>query len=154
MTPVNLEYKGYHITTDKAQLQPEVIHAWLTEHAYWCKHIPFEVVKKAFDNSYTIGVLKDSRQIAYGRFITDYAVFAHLADVYVEEAHRGKGLGKKMMDILMGLDWVKSLRSMTLGTLDAHELYRKYGFGDLQRPERRMEIIKTGIYGGTKNKCK
>jgi GNAT superfamily N-acetyltransferase len=154
MTPVNLEYKGYHFTTDKERLQPEAIHAWLSENAYWCKHIPFDVVKSAFDNSYTLGILKDGKQIAYARFITDYAVFAHLADVYVEASHRGKGLSKKMMDILMEQDWVKNLRSITLGTLDAHELYRKYGFSELQYPDRRMEIQRPLIYGDSQNRCK
>lgn len=154
MEPVNISYKGYHITTDKAQLQPKAIHAWLTQHAYWCKNISFDIVKKAFDNSYTIGVLIDGKQIAYGRFITDYSVFAHLADVYVEELHRGKGLSKKMMEILMEQDWVKNLRSITLGTLDAQELYRKYGFSEPQYPDRRMEIQRPLIYGDNQNRCK
>ena len=79
--------------------------------------------------------------MAYARFITDYAIFAYLADVYVEEAHRGKGISKKMMDMLFDLDWVKSLKVIKLTTTNAQGLYRKYGFAEAKFPERLMEKI-------------
>ena len=154
MAPINIEYKGYLVTTDKTQLQPDTIHKWLSEKAYWCKNIPYNIVKSAFDNSYTIGALIDNKQIAYARLITDYTTFAYLADVYVEEAHRGNGISKKMMDILMALDWMKGLRKIMLGTLDAHELYRKYGFTESKYPDRIMEIARPTIYGDNHNRCK
>jgi GNAT superfamily N-acetyltransferase len=154
MTPVNIQYNGYLITTDKTKMQPTAIHKWLSAEAYWCKNIPFNVVKTAFDNSYCIGVLKDGVQIAYARLITDYATFAYLADVYVEDPHRGQGLSKQMMQVLMELDWVKGLRKVMLATLDAHELYKQYGFTPMVIPERFMEISRPVIYGDTKNVCK
>ncbi|RYD56418.1 MAG: GNAT family N-acetyltransferase [Sphingobacteriales bacterium] len=147
MTPINIEYNGYLITTDKALLQPEAIHRWLSEESYWSKHIPFSVVKTAFDHSYCIGVLKDGVQVGYARFVTDYATFAYLADVYVEEAHRGQGLSKKMMEVLMELGWVKGLRRIMLATLDAHGLYEQFGFTAPAIPERCMEITRPVIYG-------
>jgi len=151
---VNAEYKGYTITTDKGLLQPETIHKWLSENAYWCKHIPFHLVKNAFDNSYTIGAIKDGRQIAYARLITDYSIFGYLADVYVEEQHRGKGISKKMMELLMNEDWVKNLRVLMLATVDAKGLYEKFGFTDPKYPERLMQITRPAIYGDTENRCK
>lgn len=152
-SPITIEYKGYTVTTDKTKMQPVAIHKWLSEQSYWCKHIPFETVKTAFDNSYCIAVLNDGVQIGYARFVTDYARFAYLADVYVEEEHRGKGLSKKMMDTLMGLDWVSKLQKLMLGTLDAHGLYRQYGFKEIALPERFMEISRPHIYGDTRNVC-
>ena len=149
MKPVNVEYNGYLVTTDKTKMQPEAIHKWLSEESYWSKHIPYELVKAAFDNSYCIGVLKDGMQVGYGRLITDYVTFAYLADVYVEEQHRGQGLSKKMMEILMELDWVKNLRRLMLATLDAHELYKKFGFTPMVISERYMEISRPVIYGDT-----
>lgn len=146
---INIEFNGYLITTNKEAMQPASIHRWLSQEAYWCKNIPFETVKTAFDHSFCIGILKDDQQIGYARLITDYAVFAYLADVYVEPAHRGIGLSKKMMEILINLDWVKKLRGIKLATQDAHSLYKQFGFGPLAHPETMMEISRPKIYSDT-----
>lgn len=138
--PLNIEYKGYLITTDKQKMDIESIHKWLSEESYWVKGIPFETVKSGFDNSYCIGILKDGQQVGYGRLITDYTTIAYLADVYITAPHRGIGLSKKMMETLLGLDWVKKLRKVFLGTWDAHELYRQYGFKEIAEPARWMEL--------------
>ncbi len=151
--PVTINYKDYTITTDKTMLQPERIHRWLSEQSYWSRNIPFELVQRAFDHSFCMGVLKSRVQVGYARLITDYASFAYLADVYVEEAHRGQGLSKRMMDLLMDIDWVKGLRRIMLATLDAHELYERYGFVQPAFPERFMEISRPAIYGDHKNLC-
>jgi GNAT superfamily N-acetyltransferase len=154
MEIITVEHNGYIITTDKQQLQPEAIHKWLSEESYWSKNIPYDLVKKAFDNSYCIGILKDGKQIGYGRFITDYTTFAYLADVYVEEPYRGQGLSRKMMEILMEQDWVQGLRKLMLATLDAHGLYAKFGFTPMVISERYMEISRPIIYGDLHNICK
>lgn len=147
MQPITTVYSGYTITTDKSQLIIKDIHQWLSEEAYWCKGIPLDRVKTAFDNSYCIGAVIDGRQIAYARLVTDYATFAYLADVYVAEAHRGKGISKKMMEILFEQDWVMRLRRMMLATINAHGLYRQYGFSECKYPERLMEkLLPPDIY--------
>lgn len=136
---INIEHNGYTITTDKSKMDVKAIHQWLSEESYWVKGIPFEKVKGGFDNSFCIGILKDGEQVGYARLITDYYTIAYLADVYVTEGHRGKGLSKKMLDILLAIDWVKDLRKMILGTLDAHNLYTRYGFEVIAEPEKWME---------------
>lgn len=141
MEPVNIEYKGYLITTDKSLMQPTAIHKWLSEESYWVKDIPFETVQTTFNNSFCIGILKNKEQIGYARLVTDYAVFGYLADVFVKEEHRGQGLSKEMIRILLGLDWVKQLRRIMLATKDAHELYRQFGFDALPEPERMMGLV-------------
>jgi len=153
METITIDHKGYTITTDKKLMVPEHIHDWLSTRSYWSKNIPFEVVKTAFDHSYCIGIIKDGRQVGYARFVTDYSVFAYLADVYVEESHRGQGLSKKMMDVLMNLDWVRGLRRITLATLDAHKLYEQYGYAAPAYPDRLMEIMRPDIYGDSNNPC-
>jgi len=146
MQQVNITYNDYHITTDKTQMIVADIHKWLSEISYWCKDVPFDIVKRSFDDSFCIGAISDGRQIAFARLITDYATFGYLADVYVEEAHRGKGISKKMMEILFDLDWVKGMRGIKLQTKDGHGLYEKYGFTACKYPERVMEISRPGIY--------
>jgi GNAT superfamily N-acetyltransferase len=142
MQPLIIDYKGYTITTDKSLMNVHEVHKWLSEKSYWTPGIAFEKVKTAFDHSYCIGVLSGGTQVAFGRLITDYASFAYLADVYVLEEHRGKGLGKAMMKILMNLEWVGGLRAVMLATLDAHGLYRQFGFAEIPNPERYMKLNK------------
>ena len=152
--PTTIEHKGYTITTDKDLLYPSHVHDWLSNRSYWSKQVPYETVKSAFDNSYCIGAVKDGRQVGYARLITDYTTFAYLADVYVEEEHRGLGLSKKMMEVIMAQDWVKGLRRIMLATLDAHDLYTQFGFAKPSFPDRLMEITRPGIYDDESNPCK
>jgi GNAT superfamily N-acetyltransferase len=153
MQPITIDYKGYTISTDKRLLKVEDVHHWLSQKSYWCKDVPFEVVKTSFDHSHCIGAIKEGRQIAFARFVTDYAVFAYLADVYVEESHRGIGISKKMMEILMDQKWVHGLRRIMLATLDAHGLYKQFGFSAPHKPERLLEIVRPAIYGDVNNPC-
>lgn len=145
-TPVHISYNGYVITTDKSLMQVEAIHKWLSKKSYWVKDIPFKIVEGAFNHSFCMAVLKDGGQVGYARLVTDYTTIAWLGDVYIEEAHRGQGLSKKMMEILTGMEWVTKLRKVFLGTLDAHGLYAQYGFEPVNEPERWMEISRPGIY--------
>jgi GNAT superfamily N-acetyltransferase len=97
MEAINIDYNGYLITTDKALMYPGDIHKWLSEISYWAKHMPRDIFQKCFENSFAIGAIKDDKQVGYARLVTDYATFAYLADVYVEDSHRGKGISKIMM---------------------------------------------------------
>jgi GNAT superfamily N-acetyltransferase len=144
---------GYLFTTDKALIPVAAVHKWISEQSYWAKNIPFDVLQRSFDNSYTMGILKDDELVGFGRFVTDYATFAYLADVYVTEPHRGQGLSKKMMELLLGLDWVQGLRGIMLGTRDAQGLYAQFGFVNPEFPERIMQIRRAGIYGDLNSTC-
>ena len=146
LSPVTIDYNGYCITTDKGRMKMYDAHKWISEVSYWAKGIPFDTFKISFDNSYCIGAIKDGRQVAYARLITDYATFGYLSDVYVEEAHRGLGISKKMMQILFEQDWVKKLRHLALATTDAHKLYTQFGFTPLKAPEKYMQMLRPGIY--------
>lgn len=147
MKPISsftIRYKEYLITSDKAQLQPEAIQEWLSKESYWAKNISLESVMQCFENSFMIGALFEGKQVANARMVTDYTIFGYVADVYVATNHRGKGLGKEMMAVLMDIDWVKSLRRIMLATADAHGLYKQYGFQELKYPVRMMEINRSG----------
>lgn len=139
MEPITIQYKEYIITTDKTQLQPAAIHKWLSEESYWIKGVSYESVKGTFDNSFCIGILYNGQQVGFARLVTDYYRFGYLMDVYVIEEHRGKGLGKEMMRVLMNIDWVKNLQSILLATTNAHNLYKQFGFETLPHPDRMMK---------------
>ena len=132
---------GYALSTERAAMQADAIHEWLSMESYWAAGIPFDVVRTVIDNSAVAGVFYENRQIGFARLVTDYAVFAYLADVYVAAPHRGKGLGKALCSALLSQEWVSGLRRIALGTRDAHSLYASMGFGPLKNPDRHMEII-------------
>ena len=136
---------GYVISTDPARLDLDVIHGFLSE-AYWCEGIPSQTLERGIRNSLCFGVYADGRQVGFARVITDRATFAYLADVFIVESHRGRGLSKWMMEVIMAHPDLQGLRRWSLGTRDAHSLYRRYGFAPPKFPDRLMEIYDPDIY--------
>lgn len=130
---------SYHIKTGYENMDLAAIHHYLSVESYWSKGIPKEIVDQALRHSFCAGVFCGSEQVGFARLVTDYISFAYLADVYILEPHRGKGLSKMLMQYLMGLDWTQKLRRMMLVTLDAHSLYSGFGFHAPEFPERVME---------------
>lgn len=148
MNQENIESQrdGYVISTDKALLDISAVHAYLTR-SYWSPGIPKAIVEKVIAGSLCFGLFTQERQqVGFARMITDSATFAYLADVYVLEEHRGKGLAKWMMETIMAHPSLKGLRRIMLATRDAHRLYERFGFKPLARPEAFMEIHKPNIY--------
>ncbi len=134
------------IDTDKSRLQIEVIHAFLAQ-SYWARGIPLAVVRAAIEGSLCFGVYDGTRQVGFARVITDGATFAYLADVFVLESHRGRGLALRLMDAVTSHPSLQGLRRWVLATQDAHGLYAKYGFTPLAAPERFMERHDPTVYG-------
>lgn len=137
---------GYTISDDKTLLQAQIIHDYLSKQSYWAKGIPMELVQKSIEGSYCIGVYLGNEQVGFARLVTDNATFGYLADVFILEPHRGKGLSKEIMKFLLGQEWVQRLRNIMLGTQDAHGLYQQFGFTLLTDPKRYMYIFKPNIY--------
>lgn len=138
--------RQYEIRTGFENMDVKAVRRFLSSESYWAKGIPFETVEKSLENSFCVGIFTENEQAGFARLVTDYATFAYLADVYVMKNHRGKGLSKLMMDFIMNLDFMEGLRRILLATLDAHLLYKQFGFNVIQSPERFMEIKKMNIY--------
>ena len=130
----------YTISMDKNKLQVNYIHRYLSTESYWAKNIPVETVKKSIEGSICFGVYNQDVQMGFARVITDEATFAYLADVFIDEKHRGKGLSKKMMTYIMAFLETKQLRRMMLATKDAHALYEQFGFSAIPDPTKLMGI--------------
>jgi len=129
----------YEISTDHSRLDVNGIHAFLTQ-IYWSSGIPLAVVERAIDNSVCVGAYLSSEQVGFARVITDRATFAYLADVYVLERHRGKGLSRRMIEAILHHPELQGLRRFLLITRDAQGLYAKFGFKPLAAPDRFMEL--------------
>lgn len=136
----------YTISTDFARLDLALMHHHLSHEAYWSPGIPLEVVARAFQNSLAFGIYRGEEQVGWARLITDRATFAYLADVYILEAHRGAGLGKWLMEVILSHPELQGLRRWMLATRDAHSLYARYGFRPLATPERFMERHFPDVY--------
>jgi len=139
------ERAEYSISTDPGRLDLDAIHAYLTR-AYWCEGIPRQTLERAITNSLCFGLFHGKDQVGLARVITDSATYAYLCDVYILEAHRGKGLAKWLMQCVMAHPALQGLRRFTLATRDAQGLYRQFGFRELSKPESKMEILHPDIY--------
>jgi len=146
MSVYQFKQNDYLLSTNKNLLQTDVIHAFLADKSYWAKDIPKSVVEKSIDASLCFGIYHNDEQVGFARVISDYATFAYLCDVFITDEHRGKGLSKWMMEKIMEHPDLQNLRRFTLGTRDAHELYRKFGFRESDNACNNMEIRIQDIY--------
>jgi len=135
----------YLISTDRSMLDLKVIHGYLSK-SYWAAGVPEEVVRRSIENSLCFGVYRGEEQAGFARVVTDRATFAYLADVFVLEEHRGRGIGKWLVEMILSHPDLQGLRRWMLATRDAHELYRRYGFAGLGEPGIFMER-KNASYG-------
>ncbi|WP_395701982.1 GNAT family N-acetyltransferase [Aquabacterium sp.] len=137
---------SYTLITGYEQMDLPAVHAFLAT-TYWSPNVPFEVVDRAARHSLCFG-LRDGagQQVAYARVVSDRATFAYLADVYVLEAHRGRGLSTQLLDAVFAHPDLQGLRRFMLATRDAHALYARYGFTPLANPPRMMERHRPDVY--------
>ena len=136
----------YLVSDDRNILDMDAIHAFLSRQSYWANGISRERLETAVDHSIPLGLFEGDKQIGFARAITDRATFAYLADVYVDEAYRGRGLSKLLIDAVLGHPEVQHLRRWMLGTRDAHDLYRQFGFIPLEEPLRWLELADPEAY--------
>jgi GNAT superfamily N-acetyltransferase len=135
----------YSISTDPSRLDSVAIHAFLAR-SYWSPGVPLATVERAIANSLAFGVYHGVEQVGFARVVTDRATFAYLADVYILEAHRGRGLGRRLVETILAHEDLQGLRRFLLATRDAHGLYAAYGFKPLASPDRLMEIHRPDAY--------
>lgn len=130
---------GFTISTDPARLQVDSIYDFLTNRSYWSPGIARAVVEKSIANSLCFGVYTAQNQVGFGRVISDFAILAYLADVFIIEEYRGRGLSKWLVEVILAHPDLQDVRRWLLATRDAHSLYARYGFHPLNHPEFAME---------------
>jgi N-acetylglutamate synthase-like GNAT family acetyltransferase len=130
----------YTVSTDPSRLDVDMVHRFLSEESYWAKGRAREVTDRAIANSFPFGVYLGDEQVAFARAVTDTITFAWLADVFVLPAHRGNGVGKLLVETVIGDPRFAGMKRWFLGTADAHDLYRQFGFSEIVNPGRLMAI--------------
>ncbi len=144
-----MDENEYEISTDRKRLDLAMIHDFLSNRSYWAAGIPFPVMKKSIENALCFGVYHQGKQVGFARVVTDYATTAYVGDVFIIEPYRGRGLGKRLVKAIIDHPELEGLRLWFLGTKDAHELYRKYGFKKVSETtlmERLMAILNPDVY--------
>lgn len=136
---------NFNISTDKSKLDISVIHDFLSQ-SYWSENIPEETLRRSIEGSLCFGVYDNDRQVGFARMVTDTATFAYLADVFIIEEYRGKGLSKWLVEFILSNADLQGLRRILLATRDAHSLYKQFGFTPLNNPDSFMHIHNPDIY--------
>ena len=130
---------GYVISDDPGRVDLDLTWGFLRT-AYWSANVPREVVERSIANSLPIGLYDATgAQVGFARVVTDAAAFAWIADVFVLEGHRGRGLGRWLIETVLAHPALDGLRVVMLATADAHSLYERYGFKAVD-PGRYLEL--------------
>ena len=125
--------EGYELDDDPGRIDREAVHAYLTS-SYWAEGRSREVQDTLIASAArVVGLYHDGHQVGFTRAISDGQVQSYLADVYVLEEHRGRGLGKELVRFSVD-EGPLAKTKWYLHTRDAHDLYRRFGF---EEPDER-----------------
>lgn len=134
---MEVAFGQYVISDDKSRIDVQTVIDFLAR-SYWANRRPPERIRKSIEHSICYGVYDGDKMIGFARVVTDLATVYHLCDVFVLEAYRGQGIGKKLVEVITNapeFEWMTGV----LGTLDAHGLYERFGF--VREGERLMKRI-------------
>jgi GNAT superfamily N-acetyltransferase len=81
------------------------------------------------------------------RVVSDNTTFAWVCDVIVDDAYRGRGVGRAMVRFAQQHPDLQGLRRWILATRDAHGVYADCGFEPIINPERWMIYIPNPVPG-------
>jgi len=137
--------EDFVISTDKSRIDVNYVHNFLRT-SYWAENISMDIVQRSVNGSLCFGVYNGEAQMGFARVITDEATFAYLADVFIDEDYRGRGLSKWLVETILSYPTLQGLRRFMLATRDAHGLYRQFGFTELTFVDRWMHIHQPNIY--------
>ena len=133
----------YRVTDDRALIDLDRVHGWLSEDAYWALGRSRAVVERSVEGSIAFALVHaDDGLVGFCRMVSDRATFAWLCDVYVDRAHRGTGAGSFMVGCAVRHPDVADLPRQVLATADAHGLYEKFGFRNFSDADRDRWMIR------------
>jgi len=133
--------KGFYISTDQSLLDIQFVHHFLDQESYWAKGIPLQKLETAITCSLCFGLYHQNQQIGFARVISDFAVFAYLADVFITPDYRKQGLSKWLIQTILQHPDLQNLKRWLLATADAQGLYSQFGFEKIHNPDNYMQIF-------------
>jgi GNAT superfamily N-acetyltransferase len=130
---------GYWASDDRSLIDVRKVHAWMSDESYWAKGRPFDVMARSIENSLVLGLYSaEGVQAGFARFVTDYATFAWLCDVFVDASQRSRELGTFLVETAVSHPDVRKVRQVLMAE-PGRGIYRRQGYAPLARPERWME---------------
>jgi GNAT superfamily N-acetyltransferase len=130
---------GYWASDERDLIDPGLVHGWISRESYWAEGRPRDAMDRAIENSLVLGLYTaGGPQVGFARFVTDYATFAWLCDVFVDAGHRGHRLGTFLVETAISHPDMRGLRQV-LATEPGRTLYARFGFRWLASPDRWME---------------
>ncbi len=133
------------VSTDRSRLDVDLIHRELSN-TYWATGIPRDVVVRSIAGSVAFGLYDAGRQVGFARVISDLATYAYLADVFIVEERRRRGLGDWLVDSILRHPQLQGLRRFALITRDAGALYERHGFTAPTQTFGYMERVDRDVY--------
>ncbi|QHT60195.1 GNAT family N-acetyltransferase [Paenibacillus lycopersici] len=127
---MEIAFDTFVISDNKDKLDHAVIVDYLSR-SYWANKRPEERILKSIANSVCYGVYEEGRQVGFARIVTDWATVFYLCDVFILEAYQGRGLGKRLIEAIVNAPEYEGVAGL-LGTRDAHGLYERYGFEQIE----------------------
>jgi GNAT superfamily N-acetyltransferase len=118
----------YILTADKKKIDLQYVYNLLCTPSRYSTGLPPERFPYVIQHSVCFGVFYQGKQVGFSRVITDYSEFASLWDVFIDDEHRGKGIGKALMQYIFDHPALQGIFRWFLMTEDAHGLYQKFGF--------------------------
>ena len=130
---------GYWASDDPDLIDVDLVHAWMSLESFWAEGLPRNVMAQAIRNSLSVGLYSaEGKQVGYARFVTDYATYAWLCDVFVDSAVRGSRLGTFLVETAVSHPDMRGARQVLMAD-PGRSLYTRFGYRPLVRPERWME---------------
>ena len=121
---------GYELDDDPGRIDVSAVHRFISEQSYWAAGREYEVQERLIREAVrVVGLYEGETQVGFCRAATMFGFpLVYLADVYVLDEHRGRGLGVELVREMIDNGPFND-RAWLLHTGDAHGLYRKFGFG-------------------------
>lgn len=122
---------GYELDDDRRRIDRAAVHRYLSEESYWARGRSREVSDAVVgEAARVVGLYHDDRQVGFVRIVSDGHTVAYLADVYVLDGHRGRGLGVELVRFALEEGPLAAVPKWGLHTKDAHLLYERFGFAE------------------------
>jgi GNAT superfamily N-acetyltransferase len=118
----------YVLTADKKRIDLEYLYNLLCVPSRYSTGLPPERFPLVIENSLCFSVYYHEKQVGFSRVISDQSEFASLWDVFIDEPHRGKGVGQALLKYIFAHTQLRGIFRWFLMTEDAHGLYQKFDF--------------------------
>jgi GNAT superfamily N-acetyltransferase len=119
----------YDVSDDPSRVDVDAAWAFLGTEAYWARWRTRDDFARQVAGAWrVVGCYDaDGAMVGFCRAFSDGVAMAYLADVYVLPGHRGAGLGRRMVQVMIEDGPGRDFRWL-LHTSDAHGLYASFGF--------------------------